>query len=342
WHRAAAPRGGAERNRAEPSRILPCCASLGQQGRYVRPGDSGGRCVAEIGQVPASLGFPPVLQKGLKENFADAQVSVVDCPDLTKEPFNFPAKGICGKPRIADVGGVPYLIPIAQKEKLIPIVQTKSEKKPAVNGSYVAQINPADKGCLLEKYSGKYTDCEFGLLANLYASEGQPGKLGEFQNSFHRPFQTIAAGEAVIEVKANGRTGELNFVSCLRQTLEKHYGEKPVGMGGTFIIQKGKAKIHIMPPEFSACPLNTDEDVNNWLKFFEMKAPLICQPVIVSRDPGFDLRVEHTHCFSHHGEGGHYHQDTSPDSVQYLGYFQPAELLFRIDRPQETHLVGRD
>ncbi|XP_035757089.1 ester hydrolase C11orf54 homolog isoform X2 [Egretta garzetta] len=263
---------------------------------------------------------------------------------------------ICGKPRIADVGGVPYLIPVVQKEKvydlntvaneielpgafilgagaasskilgvnaeLIPVVQTKSEKKPAVNGSYIAQINPVDKGCLLEKYSSKYTDCEFGLLANLYASEGQPGK--------------------VIEVKANGRTGELNFVSCLRQILEKHYGEKPVGMGGTFIIQKGKAKIHIMPPEFSACPLNTDEDVNNWLKFFEMKAPLICQPVIVSRDPGFDLRLEHTHCFSHHGEGGHYHQDTSPDSVRYLGYLLPAELLFRIDRPPETHLVGRD
>uniref|UniRef100_A0A8B9M5A3 Chromosome 11 open reading frame 54 n=1 Tax=Accipiter nisus TaxID=211598 RepID=A0A8B9M5A3_9AVES len=257
------------------------------------------KATAECALNLPMLFYTVLLLKGLKENFADAQVSVVDCPDLTQEPFNFPAKGICGKPRIADVGGVPYLIPVVQKEKvydlnavakdielpgafilgagaasskilgvnaeLIPIVQTKSEKKPAVNGSYIAQINPADKGCLLEKYSSKYTDCEFGLLANLYASEGQPGK--------------------VIEVKANGRTGELNFVSCLRQILEKHYGEKPVGMGGTFIIQKGKAKIHIMPPEFSACPLNTDEDVNNWLKFFEMKAPLICQPVIVSRDP---------------------------------------------------------
>lgn len=39
------------------------------------------------------LFFIIVLQKGLKENFADAQVSVVDCPDLTQEPFNFPAKG---------------------------------------------------------------------------------------------------------------------------------------------------------------------------------------------------------------------------------------------------------
>ncbi|NWX95789.1 CK054 hydrolase, partial [Nothoprocta ornata] len=306
--------------------------------------------------VPSLEELAGVLQKGLKENFADAQVTVVDCPDLTQEPFSFPAKGICGKPRIADVGGVPYLLPLVQKEKVydlnviakdielpgafilgagaassrilgvnaefIPIVQAKSDKKPAVNGSYIAQINPADQGCLLEKYSTKYSDCEFGLLANLYASEGQPGK--------------------VIEVKASGRTGELNFVSCLRQILEKHYGEKTVGMGGTFVIQKGKAKIHIMPPEFSACPLNTDEDVNNWLKFFEMKAPLVCQPVIVSRDPGLDLRVEHTHCFSAHGEGGHYHGDTTPESVRYRGYLLPAELLFRIDRPRDTHALGRD
>ncbi|XP_019379835.1 PREDICTED: ester hydrolase C11orf54 homolog [Gavialis gangeticus] len=302
--------------------------------------------------VPSLEELAGVLQKGLKENFADAQVSVVDCPDLTQEPFTFPVKGICGKPRIADVGGVPYLLPLVQEDKVydlntiakeielpgafilgagaassrnlgvnaefIPIAQTETEQKHPVNASYNARINPTDGGCLLEKY--KYSS--FGLLANLFASQGQPGK--------------------VIEVKANGRTGQHNFITCLRQILEKHYGDKPVGMGGTFVIQKGKAKMHIMPPEFSACPLNTDEEVNNWLKFFEMKAPLVCQPVIVSRDPGFDLRLEHTHGFSHHGEGGHYHNDTTPDSVEYLGYFLPAELLFRIDRPKETHLVGRD
>ncbi|XP_001513115.1 ester hydrolase C11orf54 homolog [Ornithorhynchus anatinus] len=306
--------------------------------------------------VPSLEELVGVLQNGLKANFADVQVSVVDCPDLTKDPFTFPAKGICGKPRIADVGGVPYLIPLVNREKIydmnvvaremelpgafilgagaapfrtlgvnaefMPIIQAESEERRAVNGSYIAQINPADGGCLLEKYSEKYEDCDFGLLANLYASQGQPGK--------------------VIEVKARGRTGKHNFVTCMRETLGKHYGDKPVGMGGTFVIQKGKAKVHIMPPEFSSCPLNSDEDVNNWLKFFEVKAPLICQTVFVSRDPGFDLRVEHTHCFSHHGEGGHYHYDTTPDTAQYLGYFLPAELLYRIDRPKETHLVGRD
>ncbi|RXM97738.1 Ester hydrolase C11orf54-like, partial [Acipenser ruthenus] len=188
----------------------------------------------------------------------------------------------------------------------------------AVNGSYYSTINPADGACLQEKYSEKYSDCDFGLLANLYACEGKPGK--------------------VIEVRANRRTGQSSLVTSMRKTLEKQYSDKSVGMGGTFVIQKGKAKIHIMPPEFSACPLLTDEDVNKWLKHFEVRAPLICQPVLVSRDPGLDLRVEHTHCFSHHGEGGHYYIDTTPDSVEYLGYFLPAEFLYRIDRPEDTHV----
>lgn len=34
-----------------------------------------------------------VLQAGLQANFAEVQVSVVECPDLTKEPFHFPVKG---------------------------------------------------------------------------------------------------------------------------------------------------------------------------------------------------------------------------------------------------------
>ena len=47
-------------------------------------------------------------------------------------------------------------------------------------------------------------------------------------------------------MKVKRRTGKLNFVTCMRQTLEKHYGDKPVGIGGAFIIQKGKVKTHIM------------------------------------------------------------------------------------------------
>ncbi|KAF3706649.1 Ester hydrolase C11orf54 -like protein [Channa argus] len=297
-----------------------------------------------------------VLQTGLESNFADVRVSVVECPDLTKDPFHFPVKGLCGNPRITDVGGVPYLVPLAQKDKeynmniiskevelpgafilgaaaapsritgmnaeLMPLVLTEAQGRPAVNSSYFAYINPANGQCLQEKYSDRFSECNFALLGNLYACEGKSGK--------------------VIEVRTKRRTGGHSLVTALRKTLEGCYPDKSLALGGTFIIQKGKAKIHIMPREFSVCPLNTNEDVNNWLKHFEVNAPLICQSVLVSRDPGLDLRIEHTHCFSHHGEGGHYYIDTTPDCVEYLGYFLPAEFVYRIDRPKETHGVGRD
>ncbi|KAK7915865.1 hypothetical protein WMY93_011626 [Mugilogobius chulae] len=308
-----------------------------------------------------------VLQTGLQTNFAEVHVSVVECPDLTKEPFQFPVRGLCGNPRIADVGGVPYLVPLVKKEKLpggfflgagavasrivgmnaelMPLVLTAAEGRPAVNGSYFSCISPVDNKCLQEKYSDKFSDCHFGLLANLYACEGKPGK--------------------VLEVRAKKRTGEQSIVTALRKTLEAHYPDKSVALGGTFVIQKGKAKIHIMVNTFlmlvkrvkkvlsvilcivisqknSQSAPNTNDEVNNWLKHFEVSAPLICQSVLVSKDPGLDLRVEHTHLFSHHGEGGHYYIDTTPDIVEYVGYFMPAEYVYRVDRPKETHGVGRD
>ncbi|XP_056412432.1 ester hydrolase C11orf54 homolog isoform X2 [Hyla sarda] len=266
---------------------------------------------------PALEDIVGVLERGLKKNYAEVAVKVVDCPDLTQDPFGFPVKGLCGKSRIADVGGVPYLVPTARPDKVYNIntvakkidlpgayllgagacshekvgmnaemifsIKSESPTSPAINGNYLASVNPADNSCLLEKYREKHSDHDFGLLSNLYASEGNPGK--------------------VIEVKVKRRTGKDNFVSCMRKTLKDHYGDKSVGMGGSFIIQEGKAKLHVM---------------------------------------GFDLRLEHTHCFSHHGEGGHYHYDTTPDSVQYLGYFHPAEYLYRIDKPLVTHMVGRD
>ncbi|KAM8976507.1 ester hydrolase C11orf54 homolog [Pelodytes ibericus] len=306
--------------------------------------------------VPGLEEISEVFKSGLQKNYAEVHVTVVDCPDLTQRPFCFPVKGLCGKARIADVGGVPYLVPTARADKIYNIntvakniklpgayilgagavsvrslgmnaemifsVQAETDTTPSVNGNYVASISPEDGSCLLKKYRDINSDDEFGLLSNLYASEGKPGK--------------------VIEVKVKKRIGEENFVSCMRKSLTDHYGQDAVGIGGTFIIQEGKAKLHIMPTEYSACPLTTDDDVNKWLKFYEMKAPLICQSVFVSHDPGFDLRLEHTHCFSHHGEGGHYHNDTTPDTVYYVGYFHPAEFLYRIDKPSVTHMVGRD
>lgn len=63
-------------------------------------------------------------------------------------------------------------------------------------------------------------------MVNVTLSEGAPGP--------------------VLEIKASVRTGEDNFVSCMRKALREKYGETPVALGGVFLIEKGKAKLHIM------------------------------------------------------------------------------------------------
>jgi len=50
----------------------------------------------------------------------------------------------------------------------------------------------------------------------------------------------------VLRICASRRTGDENFITCMRHTLAGRYGDKTLGMGGVFVIEKGKAKIHIM------------------------------------------------------------------------------------------------
>lgn len=52
--------------------------------------------------------------------------------------------------------------------------------------------------------------------------------------------------EQVLEVRAKKRTGVHSLVTALRKVLHTHYPDKSLAVGGTFVIQKGKAKIHIM------------------------------------------------------------------------------------------------
>lgn len=64
-----------------------------------------------------------VFNVELKKYFSNCQVSVEECPDLTKAPFNLAAPGLSGNTAIADVGGVPYLTPLPQKNKIYSFEQ---------------------------------------------------------------------------------------------------------------------------------------------------------------------------------------------------------------------------
>lgn len=338
--------------------------------------------------VPSLEEVAKIFDESLRDIYNEVTVEVVDCPDLTKEPFNLAAQGLCGSPGIADVGGVPYLVPLARTDKQpyslaqiaeqlkydrvlfigasagpFQVVGTNSELMPNCfisrdgkksgeqvrvasstssssaaaedsSSSEAVSINSASHCTKLsDTHSQGYTtfkldsQCDqFCLLGNLFVSNGLPGK--------------------VLKVKVKGRHSPQgnNFISNLRHLLSRKYNEsnaQQVSLGGLFLIKSGKVKVHIMP-DFSKHPLCSDEAVNSWLKYFQVSAPLVALTVFHSYDPGQDLRIEHTHCFSSHGDGGHYHYDTTPDEIEYEGYFNIAETIYRIDAPKETHNIGRD
>jgi len=293
-----------------------------------------------------------VLEAGLKENFSEVSVTVEECPDLRESPWCLAERGLGGESRVLDIGGVPYLMPTVQRDKLYnmrdypsltglqeglvigagaapwPYLGRNAEMMPNLfvkkNGSviqetHIARTHDEDGSFSTQKLPQEET--RNSLLGNLYISEGLPGP--------------------VLRIHCRKRTGDKNFVSCIRSILEQAWPHQSLGMGGVFGILQGKARFHVMP-DFSPCPLLTDEEVNNWLKFYEMSAPLTVLSVLVSRDPGLDLRVEHSHGWGEAGQGGHYHYDTTPEEVEYLGYFNTAQTIYRVDRPTVTHMVGRD
>lgn len=181
-------------------------------------------------------------------------------------------------------------------------------------GCRYSYVDNEGKGQLREQQD----DDRFGLMGNFYLSQNKSGQ--------------------VVKVIAKRRIGKKNFTESIREVILAKYGaDKPISMGGVFLINQGVAKLHIMPKYWPKEP-STPESVNNdWLKYYEItKHPLVCLSVFHSYDPGFGLRMEHTHCFNLDttDEAGHYHYDVTPDTVEYEGYFNVAERVVRLDGPQ--------
>ncbi|XP_011636288.1 ester hydrolase C11orf54 homolog [Pogonomyrmex barbatus] len=307
-----------------------------------------------------------VLTEGLNANFAEATVELADCPSFDTWPYNFYREGLCGNPIILDVGGPPYLLPTVQRDKFYdvksllrqlnynynslvigagagPWPHTGSNCElimklnvvndvvspsyrlgmGVANGTHYAFVNKSTGGCILERIVPNEDETTFALLANLYICEGKPGK--------------------VIKVRAKKRTGELDFISCMQKELEKRYGDKKlVGLGGMFEVKNGKVKQHIMP-DFSDTPLTSEAQLNNWLRFYDMETPLIAVGTFVSAETDLDLRVQHFHsAYEENNVGGHYHIDTTPDTIEYEGYFNVAATLYRVDQPPNSMQFGKD
>jgi hypothetical protein len=292
------------------------------------------------------------LKPALESNYTHSSVSVETCPDLRKSPFHLATEGLTGDERIADVGGQPNLFPsprleckyslpeLAQAMEMDPkrgsligagagpfhVLGTNSELAPNLswengfdhinNQTHFAKINKPDGKVSVQKCPS--TDC--ALMINLFGSAGLPGP--------------------VLKITARGRTGSYkSFSECIRHALNAAYGdERPVSLGGAFVIKSGRSHYHVMP-DFPLKPFESAKQLNEWLTYHDFDAPIVCLSVLHSADPGkaMGLRMEHTHCFSAEGEnkGGHYHYDEGGD-VEYEAYFNTAKAIYRIDRPEVT------
>lgn len=202
-----------------------------------------------VALILSRFGFA-VIQGALKKNFATACVSVGDCPDLKAPQYGLVESGLGGKPTLLEVGGPPYLLPLVQRDKLYNIPEiTRQIQGPGkifavgagagpypirssncegiynlsvsptdelTNGSYTATVRGEHEECVLERIPSTEPRC--ALLLNLYLSRGEVGP--------------------VLKICAKQRTGELNFIECIRKGLEEHYGDRVVGLGGIFVIKR--------------------------------------------------------------------------------------------------------
>lgn len=81
------------------------------------------------------------------------------------------------------------------------------EKNDVKNSTRIASVNQQTSGCVLQTLPK--TETRFALLANLFLSEGKPGK--------------------VLKVHAKKRIGSDDFIACMQKALASFSPDKLVG-----------------------------------------------------------------------------------------------------------------
>ena len=301
--------------------------------------------------TPSLQKVAQALNTGLKENYREVNVGVVDCPNLKQ--WGCPAEGISGNEKIIDVGGEPYMHDpkfIGTEFDYEEISKKIGSEKSYVLGagssamscmdghcgeltinenlitseskSIVARVDK-NKKCLVKKYTSR----KHGGLSNIYFSDGKKGK--------------------VIMIKISIRTGKQGSLpQSMRSALSKNLKivqNKHVSLAGVFRVLKGKIKSHVQPdykdikidyydPKLMKC-------TKDFLQFYEpVGSELQCYSVLWTGDPSggkLNLREsgEHTHFHSYNNDkdAGHYHFDVTPNEIQYEGYFNLSKEVYRVN-----------
>jgi hypothetical protein len=291
------------------------------------------------------------LQVGLSQNYKIINLEIVDCPNLKN--WGCPAEGLSGNQKIIDVGGEPYMHDKRyigaefNYEEIAKLIG--SEKSYALgagsgamscseghcgeliiddnlitkeNKSIIAKVGK-NKECITEKYNGR----KHGGLGNIFYSDGKKDK--------------------VLKINIKGRSGKQGSLpQAIRAALINQLNLKNnnhIALGGIFRILKGQIRAHVQPdyedikheyydPKLMKC-------TKDFLQFYEPVGPnLQCYSVLWTGDPTegkLNLREsgEHTHFYDFKNKScsGHYHFDVTPDEIQYEGYFNTADTVYRVN-----------
>lgn len=289
------------------------------------------------------------LRNELQSNFITSSASISVPPDLRQPPFHLAGPGLSGNPRVADIGGQANLFPSPNLDKrydLLGISELMDMKNGVLIGAGAGPFfdlgrnielmpniafGPAsdrqlrnrtryakvlEDGSALCEEIGISTGC--AMMCNLFGCDGDSGPL--------------------LHIKVKGRRGKLNFVEAIQKGLADVYGGRLISLGGVFVARSGKLKMHVMP-HFPGKPFKNRDEVDQWLHFFDMDTPMVCLTVLHSGDDkDLGLRKSHTHCFGaddadENRRGGHYHfdLDETMDTVEYEGWLNVSEVLYKID-----------
>jgi len=291
------------------------------------------------------------LQVGLSQNYKIINLEIVDCLNLKN--WGCPAEGLSGNQKIIDVGGEPYMHDKRyigaefNYEEIAKLIG--SEKSYALgagsgamscseghcgeliiddnlitkeNKSIIAKVGK-NKECITEKYNGR----KHGGLGNIFYSDGKKDK--------------------VLKINIKGRSGKQGSLpQAIRAALINQLNLKNnnhIALGGIFRILKGQIRAHVQPdyedikheyydPKLMKC-------TKDFLQFYEPVGPnLQCYSVLWTGDPTegkLNLREsgEHTHFYDFKNKScsGHYHFDVTPDEIQYEGYFNTADTVYRVN-----------
>jgi len=303
--------------------------------------------------VRIKLNTPPLkcivkaILPELLENFENASAEVVQCPDLTQPPFNLTSEGLSGDENVFDIGDITNLIPSIKREKLYDVKDLKqitgsdplviigacagpypffgvdSESVENVtmigdrvaNGTHVHMTKSEDVAECYHK-SLPNDETRFSLMANFFTSNGFRGE--------------------VLKIVCEVRKGPLSFSTCIREALKKHFGDETIAIGGVILIENGKVKVHVVKPSLTKIPLNSGKELGKLVHFIELSPPSVGVGCIVSHDPGLNLRLQHFHLYTDRDQGGHYHNDTEPNTIKYTGYFGVSKQFTKIDKSNEV------